>query len=169
MSVPYQLVVVLKILLFAYFVSLALFIFQIFSSVFYLQFNYVLAVINLLFNEVEVWVVYCKTHDKPTWFTAWVWSWSLPDCKEKVTFSLTVFTIESTGSNEGTEEAGEQAGERGADCKALTGTLKNYLFFCLSSNAVKLGFHGSKRKCESIKTLFSSCAYTFNICQCFFQ
>ena len=35
-----------------------------------LQFNYVLAVINLLFNEVEVWVVYRKTHDKPTWFTA---------------------------------------------------------------------------------------------------
>ena len=35
-----------------------------------LQFNYVLAVINLLFNEVEVCVVYRKTHDKPTWFTA---------------------------------------------------------------------------------------------------
>lgn len=49
---------------------------------------------------------------------------------------------------EGTKEADEQAGERGADCKALTGTLKNYLFvFFFSSNAVKLGFHGSKHEC----------------------
>ena len=107
--------------------------------------------------------MYCKTHDKPTWLPVWVWSWGLPDYEEKVTISLTVFTVESTGSIEGTEEADEQAGERGADCKALTGTLKNYLFFCLSSNAVKLGFHGSKRKCESIKTFFSSCAYTLYV------
>ena len=72
--------------------------------------------------------MYCKTHDKPTWLTAWVWSWGLLDYKEKVTISLTVFTVESTGSIEGVEEADELAGERGADCKALTGTLKNYLF-----------------------------------------
>ena len=95
---------------------------------FYLQCSYFLAVIKLLFNQVEVWVVYCKTYDKPTWLTAWVWSWGLPDYKEKVTISLTVFTVESTGSIEGVEEADELAGERGADCKALTGTLKNYLF-----------------------------------------
>ena len=110
-----------------------------------LQCSYFLAVINLLFNQVEVWVVYCKTHDKPTWLNAWLWS---SDYKEKVTISLTVFTVESTGSIEGVEEADEEAGERGADWKALTGTLKNYLFFFFSSNAVKLGFHGSRRKCK---------------------
>lgn len=93
-----------------------------------LQCSYFLAVVKLLFNQVEIWVVYCKTHDKPTWLTAWVWSWGLADYKEKVTISLTVFTAESTGSIEGIEEADEQAGERGADWKALTGTLKNYLF-----------------------------------------
>ena len=71
----------------------------------------------------------CKTHDKPTWLNAWLWSWGLPDYKEKVTISLTVFTVESTGSIEGVEEADEEAGERGADWKALTGTLKNYPFF----------------------------------------
>ena len=74
--------------------------------------------------------MYSKTHDRPTLLTAWVWSWSLPDYKEKVTFSLTFFTVESTGSNEGTKEAGEQAGERGADREAFTGTLKKYLFVC---------------------------------------
>ena len=94
-------------------------------------------------------MVYCKTHDKPTCLNAWLWSWGLPDYKEKVTISLTVFTVESTGSIEGIEEAAEEAGERGADWKALTGTLKNYLFFFFfSSNAVKLGFHGSRRKCK---------------------
>ena len=93
-----------------------------------LQCSYFLAVIKLLFNQVEIWVVYCKTDDKPTWLTAWVWSWGLADYKEKVTISLTVSTTESTGSIEGIEEADEQAGERGADWKALTGTLKNYLF-----------------------------------------
>ena len=128
-----------------------------------LQCSYFLAVINLLFNQVEAWVVYCKTHDKPTWLTAWVWSWGLPDYKEKITISLTVFTVESTSSIEGVEEADEQARERGADWKALTGTLKNCLFVFFSSNAVKLGFHGSKRKCESIKTFFSSCAYTLYV------
>ena len=94
-----------------------------------LQCSYFLAVINLLFNQVEVWVVSCKTHDKPTWLNAWLWSWGLPDYKEKVTISLTVFTVESTGSIEGVEEADEEAGERGTDWKALTGTLKNYPFF----------------------------------------
>ena len=77
--------------------------------------------------------------------------------------SLTVFTVESTGSIEGIEEADEQAGERGADWKALTGTLKNCLFVFFSLNAVKLGFHGSKRKCENMKTFFSSCAYTLYV------
>ena len=109
-----------------------------------LQCSYFLAVINLLFNQVEVWVVSCKTHDKPTWLNAWLWSWGLPDYKEKVTISLTVFTVESTGSIEGIEEAAEEAGERGADWKALTGTV----CFFFSSNAVKLGFHGSRRKCK---------------------
>ena len=127
MSVPSKLVVVLKILLFAYFVSLALFIFQIFLYVFDLQCSYFLAVINLLFNQVEFWVVSCKTHDKPTWLNAWLWSWGLPDYKEKVTISLTVFTVESTGSIEGVEEADEEAGERGADWKALTGTVCFFL------------------------------------------
>ena len=127
MSVPSKLVVVLKILLFAYFVSLALFIFQIFCMFFDLQCSYFLAVINLLFNHVEVWVVSCKTHDKPTWLNAWLWSWGLPDYKEKVTISLTVFTVESTGSIESVEEADEEAGERGADWKALTGTVCFFL------------------------------------------
>ena len=30
--------------------------------------------------------MYCKTHDKPIWFSAWVWSWGPPDYKEKVFF-----------------------------------------------------------------------------------
>ena len=133
MSVPFKLVVMLKILLFALFVSLALFVFQIFFFLFFdLQCSYFLAVINLLFNQVEVWVAYCKTHDKPTWLPVWVWSWGLPDYKEKVTIPLTVFTVESTVSIEGTEEADEQTGERGDDWKALTGTLKNYLFVFFS-------------------------------------
>ena len=93
------------------------------------------------------------------------------DYKENVTISLTVFIVESVGSIEGTEEDDEPAGDRGADWKTSTGTEKNYLFFvslfvCLfvfSSNAGKLGFHGSKRKRESIKTFFSPCAFTFYV------
>ena len=64
---------------------------------------------------------------------------------------------------EGSQDADDPAGERGADCKELTGTLKNYLFVFFSSDVVKLGFHGSKRKCESIKTFFSFCSYTLYV------
>ena len=52
--------------------------------------------------------------------------------EEKVTISLTVFTVESAGPSEGAEEADKLAGDRGADWKAPAGTKKNYLFFvCL--------------------------------------
>ena len=64
---------------------------------------------------------------------------------------------------EGIQDADDPAGERGADCEELTGTLKNYLFVFFSSDALKLGFHGSKRKCESIKTFFSFCSYTLYV------
>ena len=64
---------------------------------------------------------------------------------------------------EGSQDADDPAGERGADCKALTGNLKNYLFVFFSSDALKLGFHGSKRKCESIKTFFSFFSYTLYV------
>ena len=64
---------------------------------------------------------------------------------------------------EGSQDAEEPAGQRGADCKALTGNLKNYLFVFFSSDAVKLGFHGSKCKCESIKTFFSFCSYNLYV------
>ena len=45
-----------------------------------------------------------------------------------MTISLTIFPVESAGLIEGSQDADDPAGERGADCKALTGNLKNYLF-----------------------------------------
>ena len=62
---------------------------------------------------------------------AWVWSQGQTDYKRKVTISLTVFPVVSTGLIEEREEADEVVEENEANGKAPTGTEKNDLFFFL--------------------------------------